>query len=260
MSIGTDDAPRISLIIPTKNRREGLEAVLKAVLSDKRDYPNLEIIVVDGNSTDGTADVIREYSDEIVFCAQKSKGLYAALNDGLRLATGDWVRMVSDDDGYVTGCLPYFAENMGKNSSYVAIGGTATYVRVAADGTEISMDNGSRTGEISIDTYVHNESLVQCIHEALFFRRDALELLGGWSESYAVSGDLDLIFRLLSHGNKILILPRTVVHARRGTDSLSRRRSTRAWVEPLVSLLLSGHWRVLATRLWRMLMHRLGGF
>lgn len=57
----------------------------------KQTYKNLEIIVVDGASTDGTTDVIKKYNDNILWISEKDTGIYDAMNKGAKLATGDWL-------------------------------------------------------------------------------------------------------------------------------------------------------------------------
>jgi glycosyltransferase involved in cell wall biosynthesis len=253
--------PRITLILPTKDRKEQFARVLEEVLRDKRDYPDLEIVVVDGGTGDARVeDVVAAHAADVAWYGPgEGRGIYGALDTGLRHATGAYVRVVSDDDGYVTGSTRAFARRMRDYPNHAAIGGTATYVRVDDDGTETPFDTGSRTGMLSIRDYVHSDSMVLCVHEALYFRRDLLQRLGGWNDRYLVSGDLDLVFRLLRCGRTIRIFPDTVMHARRSTGSMSRRHSVRALAEPLLSLFLTGHWLVLGAQLLRMVMRRLGG-
>jgi len=152
--------------------------------------------------------------------------------------------MVSDDDEYVTGCLPYFADYAREHPEYLAIGGMGGFVQVDVEGNERDVDMGFHPGEITMDSYIHADSLVLCVHEALFFRRDALEAVGGWDTRFNVSADIDVMFRLLRYGGKMMILPRTVMIARRGVTSISQKHFILARVEPLISLILAGQWRI----------------
>lgn len=245
--------PRLTILLPTRNRKEQFRAVLSSLLEDKRSYPNLEIIVIDGNSSDGTADVIREYSDRIVFCTQKGKGLYAALNAGLRLATGDWVRMVSDDDEYVTGALPAIAAGMRDHPECLGVGGVISYEFHRANGTVDKRDDVCSTpGFFSLDDYARSDTPVLFMHEAMFFRRDALVAADGWSERFVICADIDLVFRLFRQGGEFLVLPVKVLGSKRSSQSLSRRRPLRAKAEVFVLLARARQWRLIVRSFIRM--------
>lgn len=246
--------PRISLLLPTMRRREHFRVALESVLRDAKEYPNLEIIVIDGATGDeSVVDIVQEYSNAIAWYGPgEGRGLYGALNTGLKHATGDYVRMVSDDDGYVSGVMRLYGEYMLQHPEYVAVGGTAVFTVTDGDGNAVTRtDFGTRTGEITMATYAQSASFVECIHEALYIRRDALLRIGGWSEMFTVSGDIDMLFRLLRGGRSIMILPHVLVEARRTNRSLSCRLPIRAMLEPLISLIIRGYWHIAAVRIVR---------
>ena len=83
-------SPKISIITITYNAAKWLERTILSILSQS--YPNIEYILIDGASTDGTVDMIREYAPGIAFwTTEPDHGLYDAMNKGLRHATGDYV-------------------------------------------------------------------------------------------------------------------------------------------------------------------------
>ena len=246
--------PRISLLLPTMNRREQFSVALRAVLEDKAAYPDLEIIVIDGAAGDlRVADIVAGHARDVTWYGKgEGRGLYGALNTGLRHATGEYVRMVSDDDVYLPGSIHYFAEYMRDHPEYAAIGGTAVFTSPDGTGTSVLREGREqRIGEISIATYVRSPNLLECLHEALFFRRDLLVRLNGWCDRFTVAGDADLLFRILRRGRSMMILPRALVDVRRTADSLSRRRKFLAGKEPVVSLFIRGHWYIFLLRVCR---------
>ncbi|MBO9640294.1 MAG: glycosyltransferase [Siphonobacter aquaeclarae] len=96
--------PKISVITPSYNQAEFLERTLLSILN--QNYPNLELIVMDGGSTDGSADVIRKYEKYITYwVSEKDGGQTAAINAGFRKATGDWVTFQNSDDVFAPNAL-----------------------------------------------------------------------------------------------------------------------------------------------------------
>lgn len=89
--------PLISLVTVVYNDKDGLEATIKSVISQT--YKNIELIVVDGKSIDGTVNIINKYKDEITYSISESdKGIYDAMNKGLILSNGDFVNFLNAGD------------------------------------------------------------------------------------------------------------------------------------------------------------------
>lgn len=92
---------KISIITVTYNCVDEIEMSIKSVL--EQDYPNIEYIIIDGASTDGTVDIIRKYSDYISYwVSEPDKGLYYAMNKGIEVATGDWIHIHNAGGVYAT--------------------------------------------------------------------------------------------------------------------------------------------------------------
>ena len=89
--------PKISLITVTRNAESTIKRCIQSVLS--QDYANVEYIVIDGCSTDSTADIIGRYEGRIsCFVCEADKGIYDAMNKGIKIATGDIVGILNADD------------------------------------------------------------------------------------------------------------------------------------------------------------------
>ena len=92
--------PKVSIITVVYNGIEFLEETIKSVISQT--YPNIEYIIVDGGSKDGTLDIIKKYEAHISkWISEPDKGIYDAMNKGIDLATGDWQNFLNAGDSFV---------------------------------------------------------------------------------------------------------------------------------------------------------------
>ena len=90
---------KVSIITSVWNNEATIEDAIKSVLS--QNYSDIEYIVVDGASKDGTVNIIKKYEDKIsTFVSEKDKGIYDGLNKGVSLATGDIIGFLHSDDIY----------------------------------------------------------------------------------------------------------------------------------------------------------------
>jgi len=96
---GGIEAPLVSIVTVVYNGAATLERTLQSVLGQT--YGNIEYIVVDGGSTDGTLDLLGRYADRLdLWVSEKDKGIYDAMNKGVALCTGEWVALINADDWY----------------------------------------------------------------------------------------------------------------------------------------------------------------
>jgi glycosyltransferase involved in cell wall biosynthesis len=116
------DWPKVSIVMPSLNQQEYLEQAIRSVLL--QNYPNLEFIVIDGGSTDGSVDIIQKYSPWISYWASElDNGQSEALNKGFTMASGEIFAWLNSDDLYLPGCILRMVETMMKHPAVgLAIG------------------------------------------------------------------------------------------------------------------------------------------
>ena len=111
---------KISIITPSYNQAQFIERTILSVLN--QEYKNVEYIVMDGGSTDGTLEILQKYSDRIKWSSEKDGGQSDAINKGLAMATGDIVAYLNSDDTYepdtFAKMVDFFEHNPDKNWVY----------------------------------------------------------------------------------------------------------------------------------------------
>lgn len=184
--------PRISVITPSFNQVAFLERTLRSVLD--QNYPNLEYIVIDGGSTDGSVDVLKKYESRLAYwVSEKDRGQSHALNKGFERATGEIIGWLNSDDLYCPGALfhvgEWFAAHPKDDVHYGGLYLVDKDDRVT-DAHWAATPDARYTYFVGMD--VHQQSL--------FWRRDLMKRVGTIDESFRFSMDLDFVLRLMLNG------------------------------------------------------------
>ena len=187
--------PKISIITPSFNQAAYLERTIRSVID--QDYPNLEYIIIDGGSTDGSLEIIRKYADRLSFwCSEPDGGQSAALNKGFRQATGDVIGWLNSDDLYCLGTLAevgrHFTEHPETDAFYGGI-----YI-IDAEDRLLDAYWAGPFGPFQA-SYIFHVGL-NFHQQALFWRRGLMEKAGMIDEQLRFSMDRDFIIRMLMHG------------------------------------------------------------
>lgn len=188
LSLGDSSHPRISVVMPTYNHREFIERSILSVLN--QNYPNLEFIIVDGGSADGSADIIRKYERYLAYwISEPDRGQSDALNKGFARATGDIYGWLNSDDLYLPSALECAVEAFRADPEVMV---------VFSDWWEIDSED-----EVTSINYAFDFSLGHLIHEgfhlnsqAMFWRREAHQRFGEFDVRLHRTMDYDLILRI----------------------------------------------------------------
>lgn len=190
---------KISIIIPTLNQAQFITKTIDSVLLQK--YPNLEIIVLDGGSTDDTMAILRKYSNKIKWYCEKDKGQTNALNKGFKMATGDILGYVNSDDLYFPNTFIKVSDFFNNNKDIMWTTGLCEVI----DDTNTKISSGivkwknyclkiqfSQKWQFNLLLTLNFIS-----QPATFWRRNVWQKIGQFDESLKYTMDYDYWLRIL---------------------------------------------------------------
>jgi glycosyltransferase involved in cell wall biosynthesis len=179
--------PKISVITCSYQQAPFLELAMRSVLEQR--YPNLEYLVVDGGSTDGSVALIERYSDSLAYrVSEKDHGQSEALNKGLRKSSGEIIGWLCSDDLLFPGSLEAVANYFAANPSVDAVYGDAILIDVHGKVLRAKREMGFSPFSILYDhNYIPQPSM--------FWRRSLMEKVGFLDESLHLSMDADYWMR-----------------------------------------------------------------
>jgi glycosyltransferase involved in cell wall biosynthesis len=194
----------ISIITPTFNSATTLKETLESVAT--QDHSDVEHLVVDGGSTDGTLEILQQF-DRVDWISEPDEGHYHAMNKGIAKATGDVIGVLNSDDCYTPGTLAAVADAFHQHPEWDALIGDVIYV----DGTGNEI---FRRQEARWDPQVIRLGFAPN-HQTLFVRRSTFDRLGTFRyRDFKNTCDYEFFMRLARSGSMVGTLRRYVVKYR----------------------------------------------
>lgn len=195
----TPTPPTISVVVPSFNQGRFLGEALESLF--RQDYPALEVVVMDGGSTDETLDVIRAYADRLTFWRSgPDGGQAAAINAGMQHCTGELVAWLNSDDFYLGDCLWTVARAHAEHP------GRGLYI---GNGLRHDERSGARTPfcrrHLALSRRALAEGLDYVLQPATFFLRRAWDEAGGLRPELVYCLDWDLVLRIAARHPAVLI-------------------------------------------------------
>ena len=183
---------KISIITPVYNNKRTRENTIKSVLSQKNS--DVEYIIVDGKSTDGTLDVINKYAENIdLIISEKDKGIADAYNKGISIASGELIGIVAADDQLIGGTIDTIQREYDRISDVFS-------------GHVIEYDGKRYLKRKSFENLELLRQMTSIEHPATFIRKDAYEKFGKYSLEYKCAIDRELLLRFYVLGAKFQIV------------------------------------------------------
>lgn len=218
--------PKISVITPSFNSIHTIRDTIESVRA--QNYPDVEHIVVDGGSKDGTVELLKEYP-HLRWVSEKDEGHYHAMNKGIQMATAEIVNILNADDCFRPGALRAVGDAFAKNPDWDGLFGDIVYVN--GEGQEIY-----RREEAKFDYNVLRFSGVcYVIHQTMFVKKSVHDRLGLYKhKEFLNSCDGDFILRLGKEHCRIGHVPALLVNYRyhqhgQSADLRVTRNMAREW-------------------------------
>ncbi|MBR3602246.1 MAG: glycosyltransferase [Lachnospiraceae bacterium] len=197
---------KVSLILTTYNSKDNLEKTLSSI--EIQDYPNIEVVIKDGGSTDGTLDIIREYQEKselsIISVSKPDKGIYDAMNQGYELSSGDVIVCFND-----VFAAPDVISKMIKKMETINPDTGEEYVGAHADLVYVDGDKVIRKWHMG-EGNIYQGWMPG--HPTMFLKREIYEKYGLYRTDFKIAADYEFMVRFLKDkANKLAYLPETVI-------------------------------------------------
>jgi len=221
-------SPLVSVLIPAFNRVHFIEETLNSVL--EQDYPNIQLIVVDDGSTDGTYERLRHYAEQGMLTLlnhpeRMNRGQSASLNLALEAARGDYIGVLDSDDCFLPGKLRKQVDYLEAHPDIGLVYGMGE--AIDEDGKWLYDIHGTD----HVEPNDPNAVLLDCymlLPQNSLVRASVYEQVGFFEETFRASQDHDMLIRM-AEVTRFAFIPQKLFQYRRHGDSISSRGAERRW-------------------------------
>jgi len=219
------EKPLVSIVTPSFNQAKFLRRTIDSVLSQH--YPNLEYIIIDGGSQDGSVDIIKEYEDHLTYWeSNPDRGQTDALNKGFNKANGKYLAWLNSDDVYQPGAVDAAVEYLEAHPGVGMVYGDCSFID--AQDRKIGMFPAAQTDYDRLRRgYVHIPQ------QASFFRGDLWQQVGPLDPTFYFAMDYDLWVRLAKRAPLVYLPGKVWASFRLHGDAKTIAADDRCWPEML---------------------------
>lgn len=189
----------VTIITVSLDSKKTIERTIKSVI--EQTYPDIEYIVVDGGSTDGTVDIIKKYESNIsVWVSEPDKGIYDAINKGIMMSTGEIIGIINSDDWYERDAVENAVIAMEKNNAEMVCGNVVMHYK----------SGKSRI----LSPRLNEDPLYGNIipHPSVFARSALYEEEGLYDVNYSIAADYKWMMGCIKKKHKIVCLDKAIAH------------------------------------------------
>jgi len=180
----------LTVVTATYNSEKTIKDTIESVLN--QNYPNIEYVIIDGNSKDSTMDIVKSYESKFrakgiqyKWISEKDSGIYDALNKGIENSNGKWISFLGSDDYYVEGALELYGKEIEKRPDYDLI---YSKVQIFQGDKDLKLVDREWSWKIF-------KRRMDIAHVGAFHNRDYFKKYGVFSTSYKIAGDYELLLR-----------------------------------------------------------------
>lgn len=215
----------VTIVTPSFNQARFLEATMRSVL--EQDYPQIEYMVVDGGSTDGSVEVIQKYAHRLAWwVSEPDRGQTDAINKGFARARGEVLAWLNSDDTYEPGAVRRAVEALQAHPQAVMVYGEANYIDET--GRVIGRFPAAQT-----DYRRLRRGYVHIPQQAAFWRAEAWRAVGPLDPTFYFAMDYDLWVRLSMLGALVFVPGQVWANFRLHRDAKTIAADDRCWPEML---------------------------
>jgi glycosyltransferase involved in cell wall biosynthesis len=189
---------KVSIIVPSLNQGHFIERTILSILDQK--YPETEIIIIDGGSTDDTNEIIKKYEKFLSYwVSEEDRGQSHALNKGLKVCSGDLIGWLNSDDIYLPKVFQELSQVVADNPEYEIY--YANRINVDTDDRVMKKVTYARSAPGFMAFFSKYRGLPFC-SQAAFFRRNVFKDVGEFDENFDIVMDVDFFYRCILHRKK----------------------------------------------------------
>lgn len=183
--------PIVSIITVTYNSADHIERTIESVL--RQTYQNIEYVIIDGGSTDGTLDIIKKFSNRLSYwVSEPDEGIYHAMNKGLSHCSGQFIGVLNSDDWYEFDAVEILIKNIQKYSVDFAYGKIRMHLKNGRIMIKRPVD------KTKLKTKVFQEMAIP--HISLLISKEIYEKIGGYNQKYRIAADHEFLLKVINLG------------------------------------------------------------
>ena len=215
---------KVSIITTSYNRKHSIRNTIESVLA--QDYDNIEYIIIDGASSDGTMDIVNQYKEQIaLIVSEPDTGIYNAINKGIQLATGDLIGVMHSDDVFFSDNVISSVVKAFKKNEADLVYGNGIFVNLKRNRVVRNWISGS----------FHPSKIVRGwlpLHTTVYVKKDLINKHGLYDESFKIAADSEFLLRYMYELNlNIYYLNKYLVRMGMGGASTTLSKTFTKWRE-----------------------------